>query len=77
MRKKDELADPNSCINRSKDDEPVFVLCGRDRLAPAAVRSWADAAVAAGTPRAKVHDAYALAQAMEEWQLTNGSKIPD
>jgi hypothetical protein len=41
MRKADELADPNSCFNRAKDDEIVFVLLARDVAAPAAVVEWA------------------------------------
>lgn len=40
MRKRDELADPKSCMNRARDDEWTFVLLGRDLAAPAAVRAW-------------------------------------
>lgn len=41
MIKSKELADPNSCLNRTRDDEPIFVLCARDVLAPIVVRFWA------------------------------------
>lgn len=41
MIKKDELANPNSCINRAEDDEIVFVLLGRDPVASIAIRAWA------------------------------------
>lgn len=40
MLKKHEIGDPNSCLNRAADDEPVFVLLGRDASAPRAVRQW-------------------------------------
>lgn len=40
MRKRDELADPNSCMSRARDDEQTFVLLERDVAAPAAVRAW-------------------------------------
>ncbi len=40
MRKRDELADPSSCMSRARDDEWTFVLLGRDLAAPAAVRAW-------------------------------------
>lgn len=29
------------CYNKAKDDEPVFVLLGRDPHAPALVEAWA------------------------------------
>lgn len=31
------------CLGKSKDDEPVFILCGRDPLAGMTVRVWAEA----------------------------------
>ena len=40
MRKSEELADPNSCMTKARDDEMTFVLLGRDPAAPAAIRSW-------------------------------------
>lgn len=40
MRRTDELTNPRSCLNRAGDGELLFVLLGRDRAAPAAVRAW-------------------------------------
>jgi len=40
MRKRDELADPTSCLNRARDDEFVFVLLDRDDAALDTVRDW-------------------------------------
>lgn len=41
MTKAENIAYPNSCWNKAKDDEPVFVLLGRDPDAPAAMLEWA------------------------------------
>lgn len=48
MVKSRELADPNSCLNRAKDEEQLFVLLGRDRAAPFAIRSWCQLRIALG-----------------------------
>jgi hypothetical protein len=40
MRKRDELADPTSCLNKAREDEWLFVLLGRDRAAIVAVSEW-------------------------------------
>ncbi len=40
MEKRHELTDPNSCINRARDNEMTFVLLGRDAAAPVAIRAW-------------------------------------
>lgn len=40
MRKRDELADPNSCLNKARDDELIFVLLERDAASPGTVRDW-------------------------------------
>lgn len=40
MRKRDELADPNSCLNKAGDDEMLFVLRGRDDAYAGTVRFW-------------------------------------
>ena len=40
MRKCDEIADKNSCLNRAEDKEWLFVLLGRDVAAPYAIREW-------------------------------------
>lgn len=40
MRKYQELADPNSCLNRARHWEMVFTLLARDEAAPHAIREW-------------------------------------
>jgi hypothetical protein len=48
MRKRDELTDPTSCLNRARADEWLFVLLGRDRAAPVAVRAWIEERIRSG-----------------------------
>lgn len=40
MIKSKELTDPNSCMSKAKDDEMTFVLLGRDKAAPVAIKAW-------------------------------------
>jgi len=46
MLKMEELADPESCINKAAPEEPVFVLRGKDLCSAYAVRAWANIAEA-------------------------------
>jgi hypothetical protein len=48
MRKRDELENPESCLNRARDGEMVFTLLGRDAAAPAAIRAWITARIGLG-----------------------------
>ncbi len=48
MRKRDEMTDPGSCLNRARDDEWLFVLLGRDAAAGAAVSAWIDERIRLG-----------------------------
>ena len=52
------------CYANAEPDEPMFVLLGRDRDAPARVEAWADAREKAGEDRVKVADARWCAQRM-------------
>ena len=71
MRKRDELNDPNSCLNRAADDEPIFVLRAKDRLAPAAVYEWARAAErGASHEPERIAEARMLAQVMMNWRIS-------
>lgn len=81
MIKRDEIANPNSCINKAADDEPIFVLRAHDPVAPEIVREWSDAyasrkeeahEVMTTEERAKYKEARTLADQMEEWQKLNG-----
>jgi hypothetical protein len=48
MRKREELTNPASCMSRARDDEMTFVLLGRDRASPAAVRAWIEERIRLG-----------------------------
>lgn len=48
MKKSEELAYPMSCLNRADDDELLFVLLGRDKAAPGAVRFWIEERIRLG-----------------------------
>lgn len=77
MIKRDELANPASCINKADDDEPVFVLRAQDALAPDIVWEWVKQAELHGVPPEKVREAERLASDMEAWQRTHVAKVPD
>lgn len=66
-------------LRRVFDDEPVFVLRARDPLAPAQLRSWADALEAEGGSPEKAAEARALADQMEVYREAEagGGKLPD
>jgi len=75
MIKREEIE--RGCFSRVADDEPVFVLRGKDRLAPRVIRYWADRASNLGIDGRKIDEALKLAHDMEEWQEKNGCKYPD
>jgi hypothetical protein len=70
--KRDEISDPNSCLNRAADDEPVFVLRAKDPLAAKLVEDWAAKAVLEGLhDDAKIQAAWRFAQTMKAWRSKN------
>ena len=72
------LAEGRGCLGRSQDDEPVFILCARDKVASHAVRAWAWAANVAGAPQVKTEEALELANLMDVWRASHGGgKVPD
>ena len=66
-------------LANTKPDEPVFILCGRDALAPSTIREWASQARARGTAPMKVAGALLIAENMERWQEEHPDlvKVPD
>jgi hypothetical protein len=47
--------------------EPLFVLCGRDRLAPVAIKAWIDTARLSNVPDHKLESAHLAIEAIERW----------
>jgi len=69
VRKREELSNHKSCINRAREDEMVFVLLGRDPAAPAAIRAWAGLRVLLGKNKAddpQIVEALSCAETMEK-----------
>lgn len=42
MLKYEEIVSPGSCWNRATSQERLFVLLGRDKAAPVAIRAWVE-----------------------------------
>lgn len=59
------------------DDEPVFAIRAKDRVAPGALVEYARLAERAGASEELVVSVLAHAQRMRDWQMANGSKVPD
>lgn len=57
------------CFANAHPDEPMFVLLGRDKDAPALVRAWANERERQGEDPKKVAEARACAEAMERWRV--------
>jgi hypothetical protein len=55
------------CHANAKPDEPMFVLLGRDPMAGALVRVWADMREARGEDPEKVAEARATADTLDTW----------
>ena len=71
MKKWDEVHNPNSCLNKAKDDETIFVILSRDKAAPNSVRFWAQERIDLGLNKPgdqKIIDAYKRAEEMEAEQ---------
>jgi hypothetical protein len=78
---------PNVVL-KCQDDEPVFVLVGRDKLAADVVRKWANAYRMATGPTStkgapgsvldKLNEARDCADQMDAWRAAHGGgKLPD
>lgn len=48
MFKLQELSNPDSCLNKARDGEMLFVLRAHDTCAPAAIRYWIRERLASG-----------------------------
>ena len=88
MTKRKLIDDPNSCLNKCADDEPVVLFRAPDVFAPGVIRSWADkmlhyyeknnpdvtAEQIRQVKEYKINPMLATAEAMEKWPKR---KIPD
>lgn len=62
------------CYANAEPDEPMFVLLGRDKHAPALVYLWAMLREFDQEPPDKVAEARDCVEAMIQWQLAHGRK---
>jgi hypothetical protein len=62
-------------LGAAAKDEPVFVLCARDRLAPTAIQAWINAARVSNVPDHKLESAHETIEAMNAW--TGDRHYPD
>lgn len=79
MRKIDELRDPNSCLNKARDHEWVFVLLERDIAAPTAVRAWISRRISSGKNKwedEQIQDALQWCQTVEQSLQDSGKLGP-
>lgn len=69
MLKHNEAALPESCWNKAKPSEMVFVLLERDDDAPGTIRDWIKRRIASGKNQpgdAQLENAERIAQYMED-----------
>ena len=72
MRKQQEIENPESCLNRAEDDEPLFVIRAKDKVSASAVRTWAEWAQMTGVHEPeKIQEARDIAEDMENWRREN------
>jgi hypothetical protein len=69
-KKSFELTNKNSCLNKARSDEPVFVLLARDPVAAQIIRLWCAAALDFHGSE-KIDDANFEANKFEEWHMQN------
>lgn len=63
MRKKDELSNPSSCLNKARDNEWIFVILERDDTAVETVEFWRNKRIEKGINKASD----AKMKEAEEW----------
>lgn len=80
MRKRDELSNPDSCLNKARDGEILFVLLARDDAAPATIRFWIAERIRLGLNRpgdAKLFEAEKCAGQIESDREANRHQLGD
>lgn len=68
------IQDPENLI---PDNEPVFLLRGKDVAAPAAIEAWIKEAKKYGAKQNILQAAQGQADKMRVWQIEIESQIPD
>lgn len=79
LTKTAELANADGRLNRARDDEPVFVLLGRDAAAAATVRQWVGIRLMMGKNRRndpQIVEALAWADAADAYRKALDAPAP-
>ena len=69
MLKREELFNPQSCLNKAEPEELIFVVRAKDPLAAQTVRHWAAMAVGVHE-KEKIDEAISWAKRAEEFLET-------
>lgn len=75
MLKRQELSDPNSCLNRAKDNEMIFVLLGRDPASPETIRFWIKERIRLGKNQLNDHQIVSANEVAEVMEKRDEEKI--
>lgn len=78
MKKINEMQKDDSCFNKANDDEFMFILLGRDKAAPYAIRCWASERIRLGNNKAEdeqIVNALILAQQIEKSHAEEGQQV--
>lgn len=75
MNKSQELLFQNSCLNKARPDEPVFVLRANDPIAAQAIRHWATMAANAHDGD-KIEGALQIANEFDDWRAGQKCTAP-
>jgi hypothetical protein len=78
MTKRQEIEDPNSCLNKGPDDELKFVIREVDITAPDTVRDWCQRRIAKGKNQPgdpQITEALDWANRVESRLLTNSQPV--
>lgn len=76
MIKRDEIEYSESCLNKARDDERLFVLLARDPAAPVAIRAWVAERLRIGknaSSDSQIVEALDCADRMERERVANHS----
>lgn len=73
MEKLKEIYSDDSCLNKAKDNEMLFVLRGQDMTSPQVILEWIKVNFN-HLPEDKLNEAFNCALKMKE---TKGRKMPD
>jgi hypothetical protein len=75
MLKREELDLLDSVLANTDDDEPIFILCARDCLAPKVIAEWIKLASFARVPVTKISEAVEHLGTFVDWQAANPDKV--